>query len=299
MNKGFLIKTGLASYLLISIAAAQGRVIDLSYRKENFSISTRIPPASLYVEDSLGRRTGIDPAYISKIDQYGILVDQKGFLYDIPSSDIDQQNFASDDAASAPMPFTPTLIDIGDGGNQTYTINLVGITEGVQRITVQDAPAARNAPNAPQNIFFILTQPNEVKQVKVTVNANAYTTSITRVVGSSGLLNDVKTACQLNLITSHHVCKRLEEKAEAIQDVLEKHHYEEAEKLVWVFLHSLGDSRPEGCKEEDHHDAVKEPALTILKEDAKALLAQIEQEEKHHHYGDHGDNDHHQGDDKR
>lgn len=177
------------------------------------------------------------------------------------------------------------------GGNQTYTINLIGITEGVQRITVQDAPAS-GTPNAPQNRFFVLIQPNQTKQIKVAVNTNTYTTAITRVVGNGDLLSDVKTACQLNQITSHHGCKRLEEKAEAIQDALEDHHEEKAEGLVKSFLRSLGEGRRDVDNNVEDRNAIKEPALTILKEDAKALLAQLEENDKKHHPHNHdGDNE--------
>lgn len=91
-------------------------------------------------------------------------------------------------------------------------------------------------------------------------------------------MNDIKAACSLNQITSQRVCKHLEKKAEGIQDALDKHRGEEAEKLARNFLRSLGENMGEGI---DEHSFVQEPALTILKSDAEALLAQIKQDEKH------------------
>ena len=256
-------------------------------QKDFFIISTKTPPALLYIVDAHGNRAGINPSFITNLDQYGILKKVNGFLNEIPLSQSEQQNNGDPNNNFSPSPTTPCLITILDGGNQTYTINLVGITEGVQRVTVKDLPLGR--PSNPQGTkVYVLIGPNIVKQIKVAVNTDTNTTDISRVVGNGDLLNDVKTACQLNQITSGHVCKHLEDIAEAIQGALDHHHYEEAERLIWVFLHSLGESRTEGCKDDDDHAAIQEPALTILKEDAKALLAQVQKDEKAYH----GDHDH-------
>ncbi len=281
-NKWVLIIVG---YFLMNIVSVVQGEIPQGYKvkKDFFTISTNTPPALLYVVDSQGRRTGINPSYLSKIDQYGILEDLHGLLSEIPLSNSEQQNNGDPNNNFAPSPTTPCLITILDGGNQTYTINLIGITQGVQDIVVQDAPLTP-LPKAPQNEFFVLIQPNGVKQINVAVNTDAHTTAITRVVGNSDLLSDVMIACQQNLITSKHVCKYLEKKAEAIQGALEDKNYKRAEELIWDFLHLLGDSRPAGCHDDDYHNVIEEPALTILKEDAKALSAQLEENQKHPHH---------------
>jgi hypothetical protein len=256
--------------------------IPLGYTAKNdyFIISTSTPPALIYVTDSAGRMCGVNPT--ATLDQYGILKDQSLIVNTIPNSQAEQQNNGDPGNNFAPDPTTPWLITILDGGSQTYTINLKGISAGTQRVTVKDLPLGRPAsPNGTK--YYALIQPNVTNQIQVTVNSTAHTVAITPVVGNDGLLNDVTTACQLGLIKSSKVCKRLTKKAEEIQDALDNKHYEEARGLILSFLYSLGDSRPEGCQDEDDHGFVQQPALTILIEDAKALLAGLPHDDHHPH----------------
>jgi len=255
-----------------------------NFKPKNYwlGITAEAPPAMMWVADSQGRRAGADPG--KSVDQNGIQGDGLHGLEEIPASVTDQQNIQND-STGQPQPRTLWSVSIPDGGPNTYTLNLKGIVSGTCYVGIH---VGSNSSKNSNNYFGVFVTPNSVKQLNVSFDTNHLTTTVQRVAENGDLLADVKTACYLNEITSSRVCKRLEKQAKAIQDALDHHHYEEAGRLIWVFLHSLGDSRPEGCKDDDDHSAVQEPALTILKEDAKALLAQVEKEEP----SPHGDHDH-------
>lgn len=262
----------------------------------DLNIYSVAPPALVYVEDSLDNITGADPN--APFNAYG---QQPGNIFginQIPSSKVDQDNEAVGDMDSGNLTasaHTTWSIDIYDGTPQTYTINIKGIATGDETITL--GADSRNNPAFSKNSrisFDVLINPGQLRKVKLTFDSTQGIISFKRVVSGGDLLIDVKTACQLGQITSSHICKRLVDQSEAIQDSLADKHYKKTEELIWVFLHSLGESRPEGCKDDDDHNAVQKPALTILKEDAKALFAQVEQDEKTG-YGNHD----HNGEDKR
>jgi hypothetical protein len=200
---------------------------------------------------------------------------------------VEQDNEAVGDMDSnniVPSAHTSWSIDIYDGNTQTYTINIQGVVMGDEKITLGENSLTNPAQSSNTPISFdVLINPGQLRKVMLTFDSAQGIISLKRIVTGGDLLSDVKTACQLNEITSPHVCKRLEDQAETIQDALTDNKYKKAEEFIRVFLHSLGDSRPEGCKDDDDHGAVKEPALTILIEDAKALLAQVEKEEPFHH----------------
>ena len=230
------------------------------------------PPAFFYVTNNAGQKAGADPALaFTPLGQQG---DGLHGVEEITNSVADQENFRND-MTGQPSKHTHWSVRIPDGGNQTYTVNIIGLNAGEGTLEIRTDIVKRPKMSRIIDEKFLVDKGSTKKYV-VSYNSANSSLSVIAMVSNKDLLNDVKTACQLNEITSEHACKRLEEKAEAIQDALDKHHYEKAEELIWSFLHMLGDSRPEGCGDDDDHQAVKEPALTILKEDAKALLKQIE-----------------------
>ena len=260
--------------------------IPFGYKVKNdfFIISTKTPPALIYVTDSIGRICGVNPS--AKLDAYGILLNQSMLVNKIPLSQAEQQNNGDPDNGFAPMPATPWMITILDGGNQTYTINLKGITSGTQTITVKDLPLGKPA-NPHGTKFSVLIQPNITSQVQVSVDSTSHTVGITPVVGNDGLLNDIQSACAQNLIV-HRECDFLEDKAERIQKNLDNKKFHQAGELLRSFLCNLGDRHGDGDDNRDCHESVQQPALGIIIADVKALLAQIGQEEKRH-YGDDDD----------
>jgi len=257
--------------------------IQVSSNQLTFSASA--PPAIFYIEDSQGHRSGADPLAVT--NNNGQQVTNRLGLQEIPSSATDQDNessgdFDSDnDANIVPNSTTMWSVDIYDGGAQTYTLNVKGIESGIEQISVGGILTTSH--KVVKNLVSVLITKGELRQMTVAFNPAANILTFQRIVKPGDLVSDVKAACQLNQITSAHVCKRLEEKAEAIQDALGDHHEKEAKELVKSFLHFLGDSRPVGCKDNDDHDAIQEPALTILVEDAKALLKSLENTEGNQH----------------
>ena len=244
---------------------------------------TVTPPAMIWVVDSLGNITGADSTQpVNRVGEQ--TQDWPNGLYGIPNSRAVQENIGND-VTGNPQSSTSWDIDIKTTTAQSYTLNVKGITPGVSGVGIDGL--FPNDKNTKHTKLFFLVDAGTLRQLQVDFNPGLKRITSKRIVGDGDLLSDVKTACKLGQIASGHVCKGLTKKAEAIQDALTDHHYEKAEELIGVFLHSLGDSRPEGCKDDDDHDGIQEPALTILKEDAKALLAQVEKDEPSHH-GGHG-----------
>ena len=87
--------------------------------------------------------------------------------------------------------------------------------------------------------------------------------TIDRALDSADLLGDVRRACQLGLIAPDGVCRSLEAKAGAAADSLGKGNSHSAHGQLGAFLKELA---AQGGKH------VQEPALTILREEAEALL---------------------------
>jgi hypothetical protein len=244
---------------------------------------TVTPPAMIWVVDSLGNITGADST--QSVNRVGEQTQNfPNGLYEIPNSRAVQENIEGDDGSVQPA--TTWDISIKTTAAQSYTLNVKGITSGVSGVGIDGL--FPNDKNIKHTKLFFLVDTGTLRQLQVDFNPGLKKITLKRIVGAGDLLSDVKTACQLNQITSTQACKRLEEKAEAIQDSLEDLHYEKAEELILVFLHSLGESRPDGCKDADDHNAITEQALTIIIEDAKALLAQVEKDEQSHH----GNHDH-------
>ncbi len=126
-----------------------------------------------------------------------------------------------------------------------------------------------------RNNFGVLIEPNVTRTVNVTYDPSQQSLNVQRVVSNSDLLNDVAIACQLNLITSPHVCKYLKEKAKTIQDALNDNHKDKAKFFILSFLHNLGELRGDHCDDEDDRGSISKNALTSLIEDTEALLAQL------------------------
>jgi hypothetical protein len=75
----------------------------------------------------------------------------------------------------------------------------------------------------------------------------------------------------------------LTKKAEEIQDALEKHYYDQARKLLRSFLCNLGEFKGDGDDDKDCHASINPTTLTILIQDAKALLMSLPDSDHHDH----------------
>jgi len=252
------------------------------WKNSLIDIYVETPPALLYVQDSQGRRTGGDPKLTVSSSGYQGEGDLSG-LKEIPLSSVEQTNISNDssEAYGQPQAVTGWTIHILDGGSQTYTLNLLGLADGQSDVFV----TGFSAPKSPSNKFKLritaLVVKNSTTQIAVMVDPSRRIIEATRIVDKDSLLRDGKAACGLSFIPYNRVCGRLMEKAADIQDALEHHCNEKAEALIRSFLYSLGDSRQKGCMDRDEHLFVKEPALSILKEDARALLNGLKKDGRH------------------
>jgi len=247
------------------------------FTHDMLSISTFSPPGLMWMEDSKGRRAGVNPSY--QLDKYGILEDKKGMLHEIPNCSPEWDNEGDITKNDQPNPRTYWLITTNDAQGQAYTVHIKGILNGIQVVKIADNNVDKNAPPIAKQPFSFLVTPDSMKTIKVSVNSG-FSFVVTRLVGKDDLLDDVKSACHQDLIDSK-VCKLLEKKTEAIQDALEKGHKEEAGKLVRSFLCNLGALKGAGVNDQDDHDAIRGPALSILIADAKALLQTLPNNDHH------------------
>ena len=258
---------------------AKAVVPDIHELKNNdFSVYSDAPPVLVYITDSLGNLTGADPSL--PINSYGEQGTAVSGLNEIPNSFVLQQNIGSDNPSNLNQPQPSTLwdIEVYDGGKQTYTINVKGLVTASARIEVDGLIVGNGEA---RNVFYTLVQPGQLHKINVTFNPAEKKLDVQRIVSGNDLLKDVQNACRMNLITSPLACQFLTKEAELIQDALNQKHYEEARSLIWIFLHSLGYSRPEGCQDPDNQAYVLEPALTVLKEDAEALLDTLPKDDHH------------------
>jgi hypothetical protein len=256
------------------------------WKISSFDVLASTPPVQIYVEDFQGNITGADPSV--GVDQYGIQGSFKGGIAKIPLSCVSQENNA--DENNVPDDHTGWNITFVDGGKQTYKIHLKGIMSAATTIYLSAIYDRHIGKPSIETQLLLLATPNISKEVDVTFDPIQNTITTKPILTDGDLLTDVKTACQLNLITSSAVCKRLEKKGAAIQDALEDKRQEKAEELINSFLRSLGELKGDDDNDKDDRNAIKEPALTILKEDVKALLASLEKGD-HHDHGDHGHGD--------
>ena len=209
------------------------------YQVNDLSIAASVPPALIYVENSQGQRVGVDPSSPLNDDgSQGNKVDSG--LTEIPLSHVLQMNQSVFDGSNySPRPDTEWNMEIYDSSPQTYVIHLKGLLVGNDEISVAGIYRGKNQPMNEVK-FTISVATGQLRTVNLVFDPIQKNLSYQRVVLNGELLTDVKTACQLNEITSKYACKRLEEKAEAIQDALDHHHYEKAERLIWVFLYMPG-----------------------------------------------------------
>jgi hypothetical protein len=250
------------------------------WTKSILTMNASTPPAYVLLEDAQGRRAGANPNIV--FDEYGGQGDGLDGLQEIPLSSVEQQNISSDDPATEGQasPTTGWFVRVYDQPAQTFTLRLVGLKTGVEHI-YQSVMYGYHPSDAYGSNFYVLVSQGGNKTFQIVFDPAKKVLTATPVLKPGDLQDDIKTACGLSLITSNRVCGRLIEKASDIQDALEHHCNEKAEALIQSFLYSLGDSRQKGCMDRDEHLFVKEPALSILKEDARALLNGLKKDGRH------------------
>jgi hypothetical protein len=110
-----------------------------------------------------------------------------------------------------------------------------------------------------------------IGKIAVQFDPSAGVIHINRIAEPGGLLKDIDTACNLNLITSDGVCRSLKAKAEGAAEALKKGHKKAAREKLEAFLKEL---KAQAGKH------AQESAATILKEEAQALLMSLGDEDK-------------------
>lgn len=267
--------------LFLLVASASNGIIN-KWQNSHLSINAQAPPALVYVTNSNGDRTGANPAL--PLNANGQQAGSQFGLNEIPNSLSQQDNIAvgSIDAGTlATNAHTMWKLDIFDSGKQTYTINALGVAAGTQLITVigiikEGGSSIHHFDTTVQ----VLVSPGQTRQVSLTFDPVSGTLATQPVIGNGDLLTDIKSACAQALIEKW-ACVFLKDKAERIQKALDEKRYGEARDLVQSFLYNLGELGGHGDNDRDCHTAIQEPALAIIKADAKALLTQLDKGEYH------------------
>jgi len=230
------------------------------------SFSVEIPPALVVVQDAGGHQSGVDAS--KPVTTYGF-----GSILDgIPGSRTRRENVANDDADKLGQPSSHTIwsISIGTSVLQTYSVSLTGIATGICTLTELSETATQITGGAD---VATLMSPGVVRVLRVVFDPIMQTVATQRVVNGTDLVMDIDTACRLEVFgTSNRyiepdgVYQSLRAKAEAATADLQRGDKPAARGSLGAFLNEL---KAQGNKH------IKEPALTILREEAEALLVTL------------------------
>lgn len=217
----------------------------LVYHQSDLRLSCETSPALMDVEDSTGRRCN---ANLSKIPRSTVV------------------SLKNQDGLDG------LRIDIRDGGPQTYTVNLKGLSLGSARV---EATGLLPTGEHFENTFSVLVSPGRLRKVDLIFDPEQKTLAVRRRVEIKDLAEEVDCARRLDWMTPHagDYLGRFVRTAEMSDDGT---HPQETRQLIQQFLFALGIKIEGCCGAEDLTHFVKEPALGILKEDAKSLLADLE-----------------------
>jgi len=247
------------------------------FKNSNLNIFATTPPALIYITDNEGNRTGADPS--GSMTSYGFQGPKPwSGLSEIPLSQSIQQTNFDESNPNATITSTNWDISIYDGGRQTYTINLLGKSTGTEEIAITGI-YPKGSGKGTRAKFNVLVNAGQTRQITVAFDPSQKSIMTTPIVNNGDLLNDIKSACAQNLI-EYRECDFLQAKAELIQKALDRKEKKEAEKLIKSFLCNLGELKGDGDDDRDDRDAIKEPALTVLVNDAKALLKTLAEDDR-------------------
>ncbi len=211
----------------------------------------------MYVRDAVGRRTGADPS--SGLTDIGL----GNRIEEIPLSQVMSDNIR-DDETELPSVASTWQVGILDSGAQTYTVHLQGMVTGVSWVRVgMNYEPALNIPKLPIVMTHVLVSPGVERLLTVVFDPDGRLLKAHRVVTGGGLVADLETACQLKLIGPAGICRSLKAKADAASAALSRGNTQAARGSLQAFLKELN---------AQNGKRIKEPALTILREEAEALL---------------------------
>jgi hypothetical protein len=259
--------------------------------KYALDIGTVSPPALIFVTDSNKNMTGADPS--KGLDNLG----RGTVIEQIPSAWVEQQNTESDDVNGVFVPNSVTSwgIDIPDGGPNSYTVNLTGVSNGVSEIQIFGLFFGK--PKIPKISIDqdIVIANGQTKQIQVAFDPISRSLTSTPIVNNGDFLKDTQAACGLGSISPSEACEALEDLASAVEKAKSDGRSKtEAAKLKIYFdilnrLHNWGKDgyrkdwddfkdQPE-CRALCNKDPdgikffAKDPVYSALKLDAETLLS--------------------------
>jgi len=250
-------RVGLAFLLTVP---SSGFPFSRKWRTDAFEIYTSAPPAALLVIRGDGKRAGADPARPMSSVGVGTV------LNEFPLADVEQVNTATDEADGTRTPGPSTLwnVTVMDESPAVYQVQLRGLAEGLGELGIALAIRPRTStsyePHLKMETFLAA---GAVREFIVSSDRTARAVRISRVVKENDLSQSVTIGCGMGLIESEGVCQSLKSKASSVARSLKRGNRHAAAGEIEAFLHEL-DSQA------GKH--VREPALTILREEAEALL---------------------------
>jgi hypothetical protein len=241
------------------IALISGSALGFEPQTAYVSIGFPVPPARVVVRDSQGNRDGVDP--LKPVSSVG----EGSTLCEIPNSQIMQGNISSDapENLGAPQPQSDWSIDIAIETVQTYSVELTGIVDGVESLGFGGVTLLPGGSQVLPDPVEVFVEPGSRRIVSVTYAPYAKTVSVARLVTPADLIADVAIACRLGHVSPAGVCESLSRKAAAAAAARKRGNGKAAAGELKAFLNEL---KAQGGKH------VQEPALTILREEAEALL---------------------------
>lgn len=231
--------------------------------RPSLNVTSDAPPALLVVVDSLGRRAGVDLA--KAVTSYG---DGTAFS-EIPESIVDPLSNTRETGPDAgkPDPRTSWLVDLYTVSTQAYKVELHGLQAAATSIIYKGWKPAVNGRKRFLHTDTLhiacFVRPNTITKFQITFDPGNLTVSVERLLEPQELGQDIETACALNLIQPQGICQSLQAKATEAEESYHRGNNKAAQGELNAFL---GELSAQGSKH------IKEPALTILREEAQALL---------------------------
>ncbi len=231
------------------------------FKGDVFHVSTFSPPAAILVIGPGGVRLGADPSH--ELSDFGTGIE----INEFPTAEIEQMNIGNDDARDPPKPSQATswFLRVDDAPPHIYIVQLRGLQFGISEVLTNLTlrPSAPELAFVPVKRTNVLVAPGLMKELVITTDREARRISVARVVQPSDLKQSVELSCTLLLISPVGVCVSLNAKAKAVAAAGVRGNRRALEGPVHAFLKELV---AQGAVH------VKEPALTILREEATALL---------------------------
>jgi hypothetical protein len=200
------------------------------FHDHDLGIFGSVPPAEIVVVDSAGNKAGVDETM--PLDQYG----QGKSISTILGSEVQQQNISTDETVPQPQPNTSWIVFIVDQPAQSYSVNLLGISSGIEALSFASSYTSKLG--SPIQVQSFLMEKGLTRTVSVNYDPIAEALTITPVINSGDFLRDTQSACGLDDIGPVAACEAFEALASEVEKAIIKGDTKvEAEDLeVYLFL---------------------------------------------------------------